>query len=263
VHPEEVAATLGLRRSTVYGWLAKFREGGWDVLRAKPVPGRPPKLSATQMGRLYALIVGADPRQLSFGFALWTREMVREVIRREFAVSLSAVSVGRLLRTLGLSPRAPAVAGLPAEPGRGRAVEGRDVPRDPRPSEKRRGDGLLPRRGRTALGSPRRHHLGPGRTHPGRGHHRCPPHDQPHLRDHRAGSTPIFHLRGQPQRREVHPSSAESRCTTPPARSTSSWTVTPPTERGPRSGSSPPPTAGCGCSSCPATHPNSTPDEWV
>jgi transposase len=69
VHPEEVAATLGLRRSTVYGWLAKFREGGWDVLRAKAVPGRPPKLSATQMGRLYALVVGADPRQLYFGFA--------------------------------------------------------------------------------------------------------------------------------------------------------------------------------------------------
>jgi transposase len=69
VHPEEVAATLGLRRSTVYGWLAKFREGGWDVLRAKPVAGCPPKLSATQMGRLYALVVGADPRQLYFGFA--------------------------------------------------------------------------------------------------------------------------------------------------------------------------------------------------
>jgi hypothetical protein len=33
--------------------------------------------------------------------------MVRELIRREFRVSLSAVSVGRLLRTLGLSPQRP------------------------------------------------------------------------------------------------------------------------------------------------------------
>jgi transposase len=106
-HPEDVAAALGLRRSTVYGWLAKFREGGWDALRAKPVPGRVPKLSATQLSRLYALIVGADPRQLSFAFALWTRDMVRELIRREFGVALSVVSVGRLLRTLGLSPQRP------------------------------------------------------------------------------------------------------------------------------------------------------------
>jgi transposase len=41
-HSEDVAQTLGLHRKTVYGWLAKFREGG---LAAKPVPGRPPKLS--------------------------------------------------------------------------------------------------------------------------------------------------------------------------------------------------------------------------
>lgn len=106
-HPEDVAETLGLHRKTVYGWLAKFREGGRDALRAKPVPGRPPKLSGSQIARLYELIVGADPRQLSFAFALWTREMVRQVIRREFGVALSVVSVGRLLRTMGLSPQRP------------------------------------------------------------------------------------------------------------------------------------------------------------
>jgi transposase len=106
-HPEEVAETLGLHRKTVYGWLAKFREGGWDALRAKPVPGRPPKLTGTQIGKLYALITGSDPRQLSLGFALWTRDLVRQVIHREFGVALSEVSVGRLLRTMGLSPQKP------------------------------------------------------------------------------------------------------------------------------------------------------------
>jgi transposase len=88
VHPEDVAASLGMGRGTVYGWLAKYREGGKDALRARPVPGRPPKLSGEQMRRLYALIAVADPRQLEF--ALCTREMVRELIGREFGVSLSA-----------------------------------------------------------------------------------------------------------------------------------------------------------------------------
>ena len=106
-HPEEVATTLGLHRKTVYGWLAKFREGGREALAAKPVPGRPPKLSGAQIARLYELIVGANPAQFSFEFALWTREMVRQVIRREFKVALSVVSVGRLLRTMGLSPQRP------------------------------------------------------------------------------------------------------------------------------------------------------------
>src|SRR5919197_3084329 len=51
--------------------------------------------------------LGNDPRQLRFAFALWTRAMVRELIRREFGVRLSEVSVGRLLRKLGLSPQRP------------------------------------------------------------------------------------------------------------------------------------------------------------
>src|SRR5580693_2679689 len=106
-HPEDVAAALGLHRKTVYDWLAKYREGGMDALKARPVPGRPPKLGGPQLSRLYALIAGQDPRQLQFEFALWTREMIREVIRREFKVALSVVSVGRLLRKLGLSPQRP------------------------------------------------------------------------------------------------------------------------------------------------------------
>jgi transposase len=73
-------------------------------------------LSGEQMRRLYTLIAGADPRQLEFAFALWTRDMVRTLIRREFRVSLSAVSVGRLLRTLGLSPQQPLWRAWQADP---------------------------------------------------------------------------------------------------------------------------------------------------
>jgi len=106
-HPEDVAVGLGMTRAAVYGWLAKYREGGLEALKARPVPGRPPSLSGTQLQRIYTLVVGNDPRQLQFAFALWTRAMVRELIRREFAVRLSEVSVGRLLRKLGLSPQRP------------------------------------------------------------------------------------------------------------------------------------------------------------
>ena len=106
-HPEAIAAGLGMTRAAVYGWLAKYREGGLEALRAKPVPGRPPRLSGGQLQRLYMLVVSNDPRQLRFPFALWTRAMIRELIGREFGVRLSEVSVGRLLRKLGLSPQRP------------------------------------------------------------------------------------------------------------------------------------------------------------
>jgi len=105
--PGYLAGALGFARSTVFGWMARYREGGLDALKARPVPGRPQKISGSQLRQIYTLIIGNDPRQLSFEFALWTREMVRELIRREFKVRLSVVSVGRLLRKLGLSPQRP------------------------------------------------------------------------------------------------------------------------------------------------------------
>jgi len=115
-HPEDVARALGMHQKTVYGWLAKLRDGGRDALRAKPVPGRPPKLSPEQMQRVYELVTGSDPRQLSFDFALWTRDLVRELIRREFKVSMSDSAVGRLLHRLGLSPQRPLWRAWQADP---------------------------------------------------------------------------------------------------------------------------------------------------
>lgn len=42
--PEIVAKALGIDRRTIYGWLARYRNGGWDALDAKKCGGRPPKL---------------------------------------------------------------------------------------------------------------------------------------------------------------------------------------------------------------------------
>ena len=82
--------------------------GGPDaLLNVKPSPGGPSKLPAKAMARLYGLITGHDPRQLHFEFALWTRDMIAELIEREFGVRLATTTVGRLLRKLGLSPQRP------------------------------------------------------------------------------------------------------------------------------------------------------------
>ena len=143
-HPEDVAAALGLHRKTVYGWLAKYREGGKDALKAKPVPGRPPKLAGPQLSRLYALIAGQDPRQMQFEFALWTREMVREVIRREFGVRLSVVSVGRFCEARNVAATAAAPR-LSAESRRGGAVEERGIPCHPRAGRSGGSRGLVRR----------------------------------------------------------------------------------------------------------------------
>jgi len=105
--PEVVIKTLGFSRARIYGWLARYREHGIDGLRSKLATGRPPRLDGRQMQKIYRLVIGNNPRQLKFEFALWTRAMVRDLILQEFNVSLSEVSVGRLLAKLGLTPQRP------------------------------------------------------------------------------------------------------------------------------------------------------------
>lgn len=107
--PDVVVDALGAGRSTVYKWLAIYRyRGGPDaLLSVKRSPGGPSKLSAKAMARLYGLITGHDPRQLHFELALWTRDMIADLVEREFGVRMHPTTVGRVLRKMGLSPQRP------------------------------------------------------------------------------------------------------------------------------------------------------------
>jgi transposase len=105
--PEEVVKSIGFNRRIIYHWLTLYRFGGFEALQVHKSNGRPPKLNAGQMMRLYNIIKDETPRQYTFPFALWTIEMIREVIRGLFKVSMSGVSVWRTLRALGLSAQRP------------------------------------------------------------------------------------------------------------------------------------------------------------
>ena len=121
-------AALGLHRRTIYTWLAKERTGGRQALRAKPVPGRRRKLSDAQLGELAALITHTDPRDHGFAVALWTREIVRQLIAARFAVVLTVASVGRTLHDLGFSAQRPLYRAEQADPDAVRRWKETDYP---------------------------------------------------------------------------------------------------------------------------------------
>ncbi|HEX5483682.1 MAG TPA: helix-turn-helix domain-containing protein [Terriglobia bacterium] len=47
--PEVVIQTLGFSRACIYNWLARYRAGGWGGLKARPLAGRPAKITGAQL----------------------------------------------------------------------------------------------------------------------------------------------------------------------------------------------------------------------
>jgi transposase len=105
--PEQVVKALGFHRSAIYQWLAAYHQGGIDALKTKPITGRPSKLKGSQVKKLYDIITSKNPLQLKFEFALWTRDMVRDLIKDQFGVQMNVTSVGRLLKKLGFTVQRP------------------------------------------------------------------------------------------------------------------------------------------------------------
>jgi transposase len=104
--PPEVARMVGAPRQTVYRWREVLEAGGIDALRDMSKGGRPARLGAAELSRLYvALLEGASAH--GFATALWTLKRVRLLIEREFGVRYSEVHVWRLLGQLGLSNQKP------------------------------------------------------------------------------------------------------------------------------------------------------------
>ena len=117
VHPEDAAKAHGVGRSTAFGWLRMVEDGGLEALAVRKAGGSEPKLTRAQLDQLVRWLVGKDPRQLQFDFALWTRDMIRILIEREFKVTYTPQGVGKLLARLGFSPQRPLVRAYVSTPG--------------------------------------------------------------------------------------------------------------------------------------------------
>ena len=105
--PSVVMESMGLCRTTIYPWLRRFEDEGWEGLAERIAAGPEPRLSEKQRQQVKRWIVGKDPRQYGFEFGLWTRRIVVELIAKNMEVSLCLTAVGKLLAQLEITPQKP------------------------------------------------------------------------------------------------------------------------------------------------------------
>jgi transposase len=103
---KEVAEFLGVHPVTVAKWVARHRADGDAGLAAKPTPGRPRFLTATQERTVLGWLADS-PTQHGFPTDLWTARRVGELIHTKFGVRFHPNYLREWLTKRGYSPQKP------------------------------------------------------------------------------------------------------------------------------------------------------------
>jgi transposase len=112
----DLSRILGYAKQTIFRWMSSYKIGGESALHATKAAGAKAKLTTRQTQWLHRTILSKNPAQLQFPFALWTREIVRELIKRRFGVTMALTSVGNLLRRLGFTVQRPLIRAYERNP---------------------------------------------------------------------------------------------------------------------------------------------------
>jgi transposase len=103
---QQVASAYGVDRTTIYRWLEKFNQGGYDNLARQDGSGRPRLLEDVSETDLMNIVLASATR---FGFEsdLWTVGRLHQVIAKQFQVDVSKNTIWRRLVEAGLTYHKP------------------------------------------------------------------------------------------------------------------------------------------------------------
>jgi transposase len=107
---KEVAKIVGISASVCSTYYSLYKKEGNKVFKVKKA-GRPKKsgkrLSDKDEQKIIRLLIDKNPKELKFKFALWTREAVKTLIKRELGIDLPISTVGDYLKRWQFTSKKP------------------------------------------------------------------------------------------------------------------------------------------------------------
>lgn len=99
---EAAAQTAGMDRQTLRDWVMRYNENGIDGLLDRWDGGRPPRLEPDELSELYAIVMAGPDPEID-GVCAFTREDLVRICEKRFGKTMHRATMGRLLRSMGLS----------------------------------------------------------------------------------------------------------------------------------------------------------------
>ena len=105
--PEDVIKIFGLSRSSMYDWLKRYREHGYDGLDTKKAPGAEPVITEEMDVWLKRTVLELTPEAFGYDTTLWTCDLLAQLLHKRYGVQVIGATVNQHLHRLGLTNQKP------------------------------------------------------------------------------------------------------------------------------------------------------------
>ena len=105
--PEDVIKIFGFSRSVIYDWLKRYEKDGYGGLDTKKAPGVSPIVTEEMDVWLKQTILDSTPEDFGYDTALWTCDLLAELLSERYGVRVIGETVNHHLHQLNLTNQKP------------------------------------------------------------------------------------------------------------------------------------------------------------